>query len=78
MSKPAHKNLDHPPGQLRFGVELDSGEFVPAKDIPPPKKKLSFEEWWNSMTDELGDFYRNPWVEKEDVRIIWESAQENK
>lgn len=86
---PAHKNVIDPPGQIVNPVTL--GDYVNSKygfdlhpylktpNVEPPKKKLSFDEWWTQGRvydkPEPGTKPNSP---KWWARVAWNAAQENK
>ena len=81
MSKPAHKNLENPPGQIVHPVWNYSGVITPAKTLQDQidrhtsqdRKKLTFAEWWE--IHQHVSKYRH--VEKDVAELIWTAAQHN-
>lgn len=81
MSIPAHKNVEHPPGQIVNPVGDYSGVITPAKTLKDQidrhtsrdEKKLTFAEWWEIR--QHVPKYRH--VEEDVARLIWTAGQRN-
>lgn len=79
---PAHKNTINPPGQVQIKEDKTLKDYIERKTAEP-KKKLTFDEWWNQRTgdsawwaqfeDETGEFSDFAFAE-----FVWTAAQENK
>ena len=78
MSAPAHKNVTNPPGQI-VNHDLTLADYIERKkgDDVPPKKKLSFEEYWRTFLGGEFDF-RDGGFSIEEAADLWQAAQENK
>jgi hypothetical protein len=80
MNKPAHKNLENPPGQIVNPVGNYSGVITPAKTLQDQidrhtqqdEKKLTFEEWY---LKEYGDL--DMCTHQRAARRGWEAGQRN-
>lgn len=85
FKKPAHKDTVNPPGQIVNSVSVPEThrsktiggivDRVMRSEAPPIKKKLTFEEWWDSRLLSWRNHYCH---DKEATELIWKTAQENK
>jgi len=77
--KPAHKDTQHPPGQVRpTDAELKGQQTLSdyirsikrseAFDTVAQEKKLTFDEWWGTME------YPNPLTHYTWAQQIWHTA----
>ena len=80
MHKPAHKNLESPPGQIVNPVGNYSGVITPAKTLKDQidrhtsqdEKKLTFEQWY---LKEYGNVDKCSHLIA--MKIGWEAGQRN-
>jgi hypothetical protein len=82
MRSSAHKNINNPPGQVVNKITKIDGtlqDYYERKGYDEPKKKLTFEEWWEIESNhwrippgEGGNSIK--WFGKR----LWQEAQENK
>lgn len=77
MRKRAELDTVNPPGQVVNRGERTTAVVVAAKEQTlqhyldrkyPEKKKLTFDEWWNSY---------KPTMQYDDFQVCWDTAQEN-
>lgn len=96
MSKPAHKQDDpaKKPGQIQYGLALESGEFIPADQLPIRGQAKYLRDVIGRIQQEeqekpkltFEQWYAKHskelpiWWQRNDVpaRMIWQHAQENK
>jgi hypothetical protein len=79
--KPAHKDTDHPPGQIKYEQKLSdyidrvAKEDGVKKEVSQ-KRKLTIEEWWRTQQENQTALWWN--IKLEEASAIWKAAQENK
>lgn len=74
--KPAHKDTDNPPGQIRNDVTLS--DYIDRKertynpqDLTVVKKKLTFDEWYKSKGLDFDLSYKAVLMD------CWDASREN-
>lgn len=77
---PAHKQTEPEkrPGQIKT-----LGDYIQqVQEQENPKKKLTFEEWFNEFIPLVnrtrGEEWNNAGYSRQNIKMIWDAAQENK
>lgn len=81
MWKRPEKDKWHPPGQLVYTQERQEhtlGDYLENKYPEQVKKKLTFNEWWETQLQQYPNQQIDKNTIKQSARIIWNAAQENK